>query len=114
MADEIMFVRFQETNDNEGETWNWWLQRDGNEQQLLILDGLCRDADDDEPMFELFIGQTEAESVVDKLVQWADSGYYRSHNKVTGSLDCPAGVDYLDVLYKGGIRDLFASSSVSS
>ena len=32
------FVRLYETNDHEGESWNWWLQLDGNEDELRKLD----------------------------------------------------------------------------
>lgn len=116
MTTEMMFVRFRETNDNEGEAWNWWIQLTGNVQQLAKLAGLLAVLDtgldeefaDDAP-FTLLRDQVEPRSVVDKLVQYAESGYYASHNVVTGTFTCPDGLgEYGDALYKGGIRDFFA------
>lgn len=111
---EIAFVRFVETNDNEGENWTWWLQRDGNEDQLGQLHELLTDADVDEE-YELRLDITEIEPVVDKLVEHADVGYYSDHNKVLGHLACPDSLgEYAGVLYKGGIRNLFSTSTVQS
>ena len=50
----------------------------------------------------------EPESVVDKLVEYAESGYRDSHNKITGTFTCPDYLgEYADNLYKGGIAQYF-------
>jgi len=111
---EAMFVRFHEECDWEGESWDFWLQLDGNEEELANLAVLLRNGevlaeDDDEgedSAYSLNMEAVEPESVVDKLVQYAERGYYQAHTKVTGEFVCPdtlAG----DRLYKGGIKKFF-------
>lgn len=107
---ETTFVRFHEYNDNEGESWDWWLQLDGNEDQLTKLDALLAEtlADDDDPWYRLHLDNREPESVVDKLVHYADFGYFAAHTKVTGRFVCPESLgEDADLLYKGRIRGLF-------
>lgn len=104
------FIRLHEYNDHEGESWNWWLQVDGNENELDKLAGLVVSieyVDVWEPPYSLS-GPAEPEAVVDKLVEYAESGYYSAHNKVTGKFTCPhdLGPDG-ELLYKGGIKDFF-------
>lgn len=105
--DELTFARFVESNDHEGETWTWWLQVDGNEQQLDRLRDLLASADVDEE-YALRLDLVEPESVVDKLAAHADDGYYAGQNKVLGTFVCPDTLGD-EVLYKGGIRDLFVT-----
>jgi hypothetical protein len=107
---ETTFIRLHEYNDNEGESWNWWLQLTGNEGGIAELAGLLTTAldDDDDPCYALHADDVEPESVVDKLVEYAESGYYATHNKVLGTFTCPADFgEALNDLYKGGIRDYF-------
>lgn len=113
MTTEMMFVRFHETNDHEGEAWTWWLQLDDNAAELDKLAALldaCEEASpyaDDFP-FVLALRHVEPTAFVDRMVRYADDGYYRSHNKVVGIFTCPDDLgEQADVLYKGGIRDLF-------
>jgi hypothetical protein len=106
------FVRFREVNDHEGETWNTWLQVDGNEEELRKLDALLadveREVEYDFP-YSLHAEDVEPEDVVDKLCEYAESGYGRSHDKVTGKFICPDSLgEYADDLYKGGIKDYFS------
>ena len=106
---ETLFLQFTETNDHEGETWHYWLQIDGNELNIDQFRELV-DALDDE-QYELTVN-IEPESVVDKLVQFADSGYGRTHSKVTGVFTCPDDLgEYGDSLYKGGVSKFFAAVS---
>ncbi|MDN5917946.1 MAG: hypothetical protein L0I76_23100 [Pseudonocardia sp.] len=107
---ERMFVAMHETNDHEGETWTWFLQLDGNEAEIDKLARLLRDAEegDDEFSYSLELSTREPEPIVDKIVAHAHTGYYASHNKVTGSFACPDDLgEYADELYKGGIRGFF-------
>jgi len=107
------FIQFTEVNDNEGETWSFWLQYDGNQQAIDdfrdLLDEAEEHADDDEFPYTL-THNIEPESVVDKLVEYADEGYMASHNKVMGVFTCPdtLGED-ADYLYKGGITKHFTA-----
>lgn len=102
------FVRFCEVNDHEGEEWYFWLQLDGNEDELYGLEQLLTIEHPEGDLYSLHLGDEEPEETVDKLVEYAARGYYESHNKVTGRFVCPAylGED-AERLYKGGICDFF-------
>jgi hypothetical protein len=108
---ELQFVEFEEVNDWEGETWTFWLQLTGNEDELTKLDDLLSQAEREieyELPFTLYLENCENESVVDKLVQHSEEGYYDSHNMVLGKFTCPESLgEAADELYKGGIRDYF-------
>lgn len=108
---ETMFVRLHEENDWEGERWNWWLQVAGNEVEISKLLGLLRKAEIEEEFdlpFKLHPQDVEPESVVDKLVEYAVSGYNDSDIKVTGKFTCPEDLGYdCDQLYKGGVNNFF-------
>jgi hypothetical protein len=109
---ELTFVRLHEINEWEGETWDFWLQRDGNEAALERLGELIEDAmqDVEEPAFKLALSDVEPESVVNKLVHYAADGYMAAHNKVTGTLTVPDSLGQdAEKLYKGGIRDFYRS-----
>jgi hypothetical protein len=104
------FTLFRETNDHEGESWTFWLQRDGNEDALLALGELIA-ADEAEATYDypykLDLTQTLPEKAVDLLCRYAEDGYYAAHNRVTGTLTIPASFDVDNHLYKGGIMELF-------
>jgi hypothetical protein len=113
------FVRMHEVNEHEGECWDWWLQYTGNEDALSQLAAWLAVAneDEDEPSYVLHLNDREPEPIVDKLVEYADGGYYSAHNKVVGTLDVSGGIvdaDDFDLLYKGGIRDLFHETGTPS
>lgn len=113
MSETMFFARLTEYNDNEGETWNWWLQLTDNEAEITRLADLLAtvQSDDPDPSYALHRDDIEPEPIVDKLVQYADSGYFAAHNKVIGTFTCPAdlGGEGLDALYKGGVKDYFCS-----
>ncbi|MFJ4653784.1 hypothetical protein ACIP5Y_21165 [Nocardia sp. NPDC088792] len=108
------YRRFIETCDHEGETWNFWLQVDGNMTALAVL-GDKLDAIN-EPLidrpFVLEVDQLD-EPEVDLLIRFGESGYFMQHNKIDGSLQLPKNFLALDFeavtdhLYKGAIRDFF-------
>lgn len=113
------FQRYTEHCDHEGEKWTFWLQRDGNEDALAELEQILASLEAAETAarkyFEMPYAMwpdTEPQTIVDKLVEYSDSGYMNSQNKVTGRLDITRlrGKDWEDAndyLYKGGIMDLF-------
>ncbi|WP_109527287.1 MULTISPECIES: hypothetical protein [Nocardia] len=117
------YIRFTEYCDHEGETWAFWLQRDGNEAALNELVEIISAADDAATVAEGYwetayqlLGDIEPEAVVDKLVEYGESGYLDGVNKVDGRLDVTGlrGRDWesvFDLLYKGGIRDFFKEAS---
>lgn len=111
-ASQLMFVRFHEYNDHEGESWDWWLQLTGNEEALAFLGGMLNEinAENDDPWLSLHLEDLEPEGSVDKLVEYAENGYFSAHNKVIGVLTVPDDLDD-DTLYKGGIRGLFKAAS---
>lgn len=107
----MKFICLDEYNDNEGESWRWWLQYDGNEEALHELDILLNTFDSDyvSEAYQLEKTLTD-EAEVDTLVKHAKSMYFYSDNKVTGKMKTPEfadAEDLYDKLYKGGIRDYF-------
>lgn len=106
------YVKFTENNDHEGESWNFWLPVDGNEQELEVLAVLVA-TDDEYPEYELDLDHPEDETAVDAFVRRAkqvEGGYMDSDNKVTGVLTVPPDLD-VDKLYKGGIKGLFKAGA---
>lgn len=108
----MRFVPFVEKNDWEGETWTFWLQLDGNEDELVRLYELVSDNE----TYELDLCDIESEEAVDRMVDRADVGYYYSDNKVSGRFICPDidgswatdRQEWLDnKFYKGRIEDHF-------
>lgn len=113
------YRRFIETNEHEGETWNFWLQVDGNMTALAMLgdhlDGLYEDFQEwDECPFVLEDDHLDGHEV-DLLVRYGDEGYMNQHNKVDGSLTLPKDFSEANFetvtkyLYKGGIRKFFTA-----
>ena len=108
MSDELMFRSFEEFNDQEGETWIFWLQVNGNENELVKLSrALHSFSYSNYKLTDIVI----PEGHVDILTEFGGGGYMRFHHKVTGKLTSPS-IDLEDfspddVFYKGGIRDLF-------
>jgi hypothetical protein len=116
------FVRFEESNDHEGETWNFWLQVDGNEAELDKLAAALEaweERTDSDCEYRLFREEPVPESEVDILIKHSRSGYMRFENKVTGTMKVPEDLldlpdeDQFDGLYKGGIRALFTAGDPS-
>lgn len=110
----MKFAEFIENNDHEGETWRFWLQVDGNEAALVELDEILT-PDEFDAEFEI-TGVKATESEVDTLVKYTMGDYMALDNKVTGELRLPDSLrdvdkygnpEYVEVLYKGGITDLF-------
>lgn len=106
----LQFVKLTEKNDHEGETWHYWLQWDGNTEELKKLDGfLAKHAGDDEDFsYELF-HYTRYEDEVDILVDESDWGYMKTHQKFKGRLNLGdlSLVEPDDILYKGRIERFF-------
>ncbi len=109
------FVKFIETNDNEGETWNFWLQLDGNEEQLKQLEAWLGTFDESGEAYALYMTPVP-ELEVDILVKHSDQGYMNYENKVTGTFTCPQpteaeqeeGWEWLnDNFYKGDVKRWF-------
>lgn len=90
----IEFVKLIEKNDHEGETWVFWLQYTGNEEEIQKLDEMLKDWKSNskyELDFELDTSLTVGEQTVDILVEHQyDRGRYNpAHNKVSGTFTCP-------------------------
>lgn len=102
------YVKFVENNDWEGEEWTFWLQLDGNEDELTKLAEVIDGFDDEEDSFELDRDVELTDHDVSVLVEHGGSGYMQNHNKVVGVLAVPDDLT-ADGLYKGGIRDLFTA-----
>jgi hypothetical protein len=107
---DLMFVRLREKNENEGETYDYWLQVTSNEEALEEL----AEALDDESFDEAFTLRMEVkrpEHEVDLLVEEAVDGYMESCQKFTGRLEWPSDQmsleNWQDAIYKGSIEDCF-------
>lgn len=113
------YVKYQEVNEHEGETWTFWLSTRGNGpalgrlQELLTL---AHEAHDEFP-YSLWLNVIRPGETVDAFVSDADGDtecYYPAHTKVTGRLTIPedlgvgGSLDSYDLLYKGGIGGLFS------
>lgn len=106
------FIKFEENNDHEGETWLFWLQVDGNEAELEKLRLLT----DQVEGYEVSWGEL-TEHDIDVLVEHGGWGYMNYHNKVKGKFVCPEfnlddepeALQELcdDEFYKGRIEDHF-------
>lgn len=110
----MKFVKWEETNEHEGETWYHWLQVDGNEQELQKLRDMMNDYQDES--YWLY-NKTWDEDYVDFVVEEGGWGYMNTHTKVTGVFTCPdyqtqsEGLEISEFLddkfYKGRIEDHF-------
>lgn len=109
------FVRFTEVNEWEGETWNFWLLYNGNEDELTKFRTLLETAEDEDEThdfpYQLELLVRVAENEVDALVRYGNDTetYYPTHSKVEGVFTCPDVYDHSQ-LYKGDIVKLFAGS----
>ena len=74
------FVRYRERNPVENETWNWYLQYNGNGVEL----GFFYEAIKNLPYVELDMENKIPEKEVNVLVKHSDRGYLTYHNKMTG------------------------------
>ena len=105
-----MFRQYVEHNEHEGETWNFWLQVDGNEKELETLADILQVMFED-CLDESYVLEDEiiSEAEVDTLCRFGGVGYINYHNKVCGVLMLPESPDeeFDRALYKGGIEDFF-------
>lgn len=106
------FITLIENNDNEGETWRFYLQLTGNE---IAIDNLKDLITGDEWVAESFeFGEVIPESEVNVLVKHTNSGYMDYENKVVGRLEYEQPQDseqLTDMLYKGGIVKYFKANN---
>lgn len=109
MTEELLFVRLRERNENEGETYDYWLQVNGNEDALAELAEVL-----DDDFFEdtnLRLEPQRPEHEVDLLVEETQSGYMDLTQKFTGRLEWPHAQmsmeDWSEAIYKGSIEDCF-------
>lgn len=101
----MKFIKFTENNDHEGETWYFWLQIDGNREELSKLAEFL----DEMGVSDYYTLEWNEwdEAFVDFAVQEGGWGYMNNHNKVTGKFIMPEDEADEDWLYKGGIEDYF-------
>ena len=119
----MKFVKFTENNDNEGESWNFWLQLDENQNELNRLQMLVSRFDPNRESYEINMLPVD-ESEVDVLVKHTGQGYMDYENKVIGYLTLPevdenldedSGYDWLlNNFYKGDIENCFTDEKPES
>lgn len=115
------FVKFTENNDNEGESWNFWLQLDGNEESLQRLKDEI-DSTSDQTLSDSYkLDLTPVpENDVNVLVRYSRRGYMMYENKVVGKFVFEVPTDdevndfhdtkaeyYYEKWYKGGLAEKF-------
>lgn len=117
--DKLKFIQFIEHNDNEGESWCFWLQVNGNKEQLEKLKAAIWNYQYDEDYTDLYdfcyvdIDDEKnylTEHDIDFLNKHDISGgYFPMHNICIGKLVLPEDIklDEDDIFYKGGIQKFF-------
>ena len=85
----MKFIKFTEYNDNEGETWNFWLQYNGNEKELDKLGHIIETIESGGEISYSLNNALIDESEVDILVKHTRDGYMDYENKITGIFTCP-------------------------
>jgi hypothetical protein len=111
----MQFIKFTERNQHEGETWRFYLQVDGNEDQITKLRRLLAGYNVKPSISYELDDQLLEETTVDALVEHGDDeGYMPAHNKVVGRFVCPDDLGHrADELYKGSIEEFFTAVEVS-
>lgn len=114
----MQFVKFTETNHWEGETWRFYLQVDGNEDEITKLRRLLADATKaskiglDYTLDDKLMPEAAVDAIVDNC---DDDGYMPAHNKVTGQFRCPDDLgERANELYKGSIEEFFAADETAA
>lgn len=109
MSDSVpkMCVRFTEHNEHEGETWNFYIDVEENEEAIDRLRSVFGKLQVDEE-FELYDDIPLKEVKI--LVKHSRSGYMKFENHLDGKLLLPDDFeefnenDFTRYFYKGGIR----------
>ena len=116
------FYRFDEVNDNEGESWSFFIPVYGNQHNVQVLaDRLKKaslDQDYDEEEIPYSFGEEHLTyDEVDALVKHGDHGYMPRYTKLSGLLnlnlvfEAKTYEDLINVLYKGKIAKLMVCSN---
>lgn len=100
----MKFIKFREHCEWEGESWNFWLQLDGNEKEIEKLKEKIKYRRE----YEIFDDVLD-EKAVDVLVKNCGVGYLCFENKVVGKLNSDKIIfdEGSGNLYKGGIKEMF-------
>jgi len=106
-AQDREFYQIIEHNDWEGETWKFYLVKDGNEKFITKLKKAIKKHDEYGEVMEIG-DELVPEFDVDILVKYAESKYMMSHNKVDKVLDpkiIQAGTaeKFFDCINMGGL-----------
>lgn len=111
----MQFIKFTERNEWEGETWRFYLQVDGNEEEITKLRRLLASYKVKPALSYTLDDGLLDEATVDALVDNGDDdGYMRAHNKVTGRFACPDDLgERANELYKGSIEEFFTAVEAS-
>lgn len=108
----MTYTKFSEHNDHECETWNFYIQDEGNEEFIKFLQEQLYTIDDDwtRNCYSLY-GDSLTEEEVDCLVKHGNFGnlYMQPHQKLKGKFIIPEDPEdkehFIEYLYKGGIRN---------
>jgi len=106
----MSYYRFTEHNDNEGETWHFYIPVEGNEETIKNLKIFLEEnnLEDEYEISNKVFTDNETEVLCDNT----DSGYMDFNNQLFGKLILPKlemhkdGYIEDDPLYKGGIAEL--------
>ncbi len=109
----MQFIKFTERNNWEGEIWRFYLQVDGNEEQITKLRKLLAAYDVKPALSYSLDDKVLDEATVDALVDNSDDdGYMPAHNKVIGRFECPDDLgERADELYKGSSEEFFTADT---
>lgn len=98
------FVPFVEKNDWEGEEWTFWLQIEGNEEELGKLEDILEGSE----TYSIDLSDEVEDVEVERICRRAKNGYFMSDQLVMGKFTCPVNehnqteIEFLDdMFYKG-------------
>ncbi len=118
------FIRFQEYNDHEGETWNFYIPYDSEKEReavtkLAEILSFSQEPEFDDEYFKFDFENLLWEYEVNTLIKYSSQGYMSQHNLIDGEFqetkyirfmeDEDVGDTLPDYLYKGGIQKFFSS-----
>lgn len=114
------FVKFTERNDNEGETWFFFLPVNNDEEHAHYKVFSKAIELDEEETYSIELENLVSENEVDILVKHSPEGYMDTFNKIEGRMKQTEFKDIcerlsnedsfeeaMDELYKGGIKRFF-------
>jgi hypothetical protein len=103
----MQYIKYQEHNSWEGETWNFYIPTKGNEEALKLLKEKFVNIPSPHKIFDKIFD----EKTVDMFVEQSECGYMSFHNKMEGKIDINSFLslniqELEELLYKGNLEKI--------